>query len=328
MTILAKQKLVSEVSEEVGDFLTVTNTRRVADVLTDKLNDYEINELKPDDIGNETIGLLKAFLNAKEIEGRSRKTIERYSFILEKALRGIGSPAEQVNVFQIRAYLMEEKNRGLQDSSIEGVRCVLSSFFGWLWKEGLIKTNPCANVGAVKCQKKIRLPYSAVEIAKLKASCSSQRDLSIVCFLLSTGARISEVCALNRDDIDFRALECTVMGKGNKERTVYIDEVTAMELNNYLDSRCDDKPALFIGKGTDRITPGGIRFMLHELGKQAGVENVHPHRFRRTLATSLINHGMSIQEVATLLGHENINTTMKYVYINSANVKSSYRKYA
>lgn len=328
MTVKAKQNLVSEVSEEIGDFLTVTNTRKVTNVLTDKLDGYEVSELKSDCISNETLDLLKMFLDAKRIEGRSLKTIDRYSYILEKALRSIGVPINQINVFQIRTYLTEEKNRGIQDSSLEGLRCVLSSFFGWLWKEGLIKTNPCANVGAVKCQKKIRLPYTAVEIEKLKSNCKTQRDKALVCFLLATGARISEVCALNRDDINFKDLECTVLGKGNKQRTVYIDEVTAMELRSYLETRTDDHPALFIGKGTERMTDQGIRFMLKELGQSAGVSNVHPHRFRRTLATNLIDHGMSIQEVAVILGHENINTTMKYVYINSANVKSSYKRFA
>ena len=327
MTIQAKQKLVTDVAEEIGDFLTVKDTRKVSAILTEQLDQYELTEITAEEISKGTLDLLQMFLDAKRIEGRSVKTIERYSYILEKALRSIGMPAEQITVFNIRSFLMQEKQKGLQDSSIEGVRCVLSSFFGWAWKEGLLQSNPCANIGAVKCQKKIRLPYSAVEIEKLKTACRTQRNKAIVCFLLSTGARISEVCELNRDDICYDSLECKVLGKGNKERTVYIDEVTAMELKAYMSARKDNSMALFAGKGTKRMTPHGVRKMLTDLGKAAGVENVHPHRFRRTLATHLIDRGMAVQDVAYILGHDKLDTTMKYVFINSNNVKSAYRRY-
>lgn len=328
MSIQAKQQLVRDVTEEIGDFLTVTNTNKVSDVLADQLNNYDLTLIRSDQMSQSSLDYLQLFLDAKRVEGRSEKTVARYSYILEKTLRSIGAPADKITVFHIRSYMMEEKKRGLQDSSIEGLRSILSSFFGWLWKENLIKTNPCSNIGAVKVQKKIRMPYSATDIEKLKSACPSQRDKALVCFLLSTGARISEVCALNKDDVDFLNLTCKVLGKGNKERAVYITEVTAMELQQYLQSRIDDSLALFAGKGTDRMTPHGVRNMLVSLGETAGVENVHPHRFRRTLATNLINHGMPLQEVAAILGHENVNTTLKYVYINQNNVKNSYRKYA
>lgn len=162
----------------------------------------------------------------------------------------------------------------------------------------------------------------------MKENCTSLRDRAIVCFLLSTGCRISEVCALDRDTIDFSNLECTVHGKGNKNRIVYLDDVTAMLLKRYLYSREDAKPALFVGKGSDRMTPGGIRLMLTKLGEASGVTNVHPHRFRRTLATNLVERGMPIQEVATILGHDKLETTMKYVFINPTSIKNSYKKYA
>lgn len=328
MTVQAKQQLVTDVVEEIGDFLTVTNTNKVGDVLTEALTGYDLIEISPQQIGQTSLNYLQLFLDAKRVEGRSEKTINRYSYALEKALQAIGTPVDKISVFHIRSYLMEEKKRGLQDSSIEGLRSVLSSFFGWLWKEGLLKSNPCANIGPVKCQKKIRLPYSSVEIAKLKKVCHTQRDKALLAFMLSTGARISEICALDIKDVNLNSLDCTVLGKGNKQRTVYIDEVTAMELQNYIQTRTDGSPALFAGKGTKRMTPHGVRKRLTDLGAEAGVKNVHPHRFRRTLATNLINHGMQLQEVALILGHENINTTLKYVFINKANVENSYRKYA
>ncbi len=327
MSVQAKQSLVSDVAERVGEFLTVTDTAKVTTALTDVVTNYDIEMLNIDSIDPDSMDLLKYFLDAKQTEGRSAKTVERYSYILEKMLKGIGVPVQRITVYHLRSYLMEEKNRGLSDRSLDGLRSIMSSFFGWLTKENLIKSNPCANIAAIKCQKKIRLPYSASDIEKLKTNCSSIRDKAIVCFLLATGARISEVCALNRADIDFQNMECKVLGKGNKERTVYMDEVTAMVLKEYLDARTDPYDALFVGKGTERMTPHGVRNMLDDLSEKSGVANVHPHRFRRTLATNLINHGMPIQEVAYILGHERIDTTMKYVYIEKTSVKNSYRKY-
>lgn len=216
----------------------------------------------------------------------------------------------------------------IADRTLEGYRTVFSSFFGWLYKEKLIQDNPCANLGPIKHMKKVRVPYSEVELEKLKEACQTVRDKTIIYFLLSTGCRISEICGLDRDDIDFMTLECTVLGKGNKERTVFLDDITAMMLKRYLAERKDNSPALFIGKGSERMTPGGVRFRLKTIAERAGVQNVHPHRFRRTLATNLIDRGMPIQEVASILGHDNINTTMTYVYIKKENVKNAYRKYA
>lgn len=202
------------------------------------------------------------------------------------------------------------------------------SFFGWVQREGLIPNNPCGNLSTIKCGKEVRLPFSDVDIERLKETCETARDKALIAFLLSTGCRVGEVCGLNRADIDFANLECTVLGKGNKERTVYLDNVAAMQLRIYLNTRTDTCEALFAGKGSERLQAGGIRKRLNEIGEKAGVENVHPHRFRRTLATTLINHGMPIQEVAKILGHEKIDTTMTYVYIDKTNVKNAYRRYA
>jgi len=323
MSIQAKQNLTADVETQIGDFLTVTNTKKVVAVLNDTLVNYDVDEIKDPEI---SLDLLEQFLKAKAVEGRSEKTINRYSYMLEKMLKAIGIPAEKITTAHLRQYFMEEKQRGLSDQSLEGLRSICNSFFGWSVKEDLISKNPCANIGSIKCQKKIRLPFTAVDIEKLKDGCTNIRDKAIVCFLLSTGARISEVCALNISDIDFRKLECTVLGKGNKERTVYMNEVAAMTLKEYLDSRTDDGPELF-SSPYGRLTAQGIRKMFKRLEAITGVENVHPHRFRRTLATTLINHGMPIQEVAAVLGHERLDTTLKYVYINETNVKNSYRRY-
>ena len=234
----------------------------------------------------------------------------------------------KITIFNLRNYLLNEKSRGISDKTLNGIRDVFNSFFGWLWKEGLIENNPCNNLGPIKCIKKIRKPYSDSDIEKLKEKCYDVRDKAFICFMLSTGCRISEICQLNKSDINFVTLECKVLGKGDKERIVFIDDVTSMLLQRYLSERKDEYNALFIGKGTCRMTPGGVRARLKTIAIEAGVENVHPHRFRRTLATNLISHGMAIQDVSMILGHEKIDTTMTYVYRDKESVKNSYKKFS
>ena len=206
-------------------------------------------------------------------------------------------------------------------------RCY-SSFFSWLSAEGLIGRNPCAAIKQIKYRKEVKKPYSAAEMEKLRRACGNKRDLALLDFLYCTGCRVSEVARLNIDDIDFENMECTVLGKGNKERTVYLSEVAAMNLGEYLASREDGNEALFTGKGTERLGKNGIEVLLKRLGKKAGVINVHPHRYRRTLATNLLDRGMNIQDVAVILGHADLKTTQVYCYISQKNVKNAYSKYA
>ena len=327
MTIGAKKEFIDGVRKDVGDILTLTMTDKVTDIIDSHLSDYELNRLDNNGkIDTDSISLLKAYLDAKRTEGRSQKTINRYSYIIEKALKDIGIPIGSVSVYDIRRYLMELIDGGMQASSVEGVRSVLSAMFGWLWKEQLIKVNPCANVGAIKCEKKERHPFSDYEIQLILDTCEDLRNTAIIRFLLSTGCRVSELCAVNIADLNMAECECKVHGKGNKWRTVYFDSPTLLALKKYLATRADDDECLFIGQ-RGRLDPQGVRAMLKRIEEKSGVENVHPHRFRRTLATSLINRGMPIQEVAFILGHDKIDTTMKYVYIEKQNVKNAYKKF-
>ena len=324
MTVAAKQSLAHDIEEGIGDYLTVKLTRQVRATVDECLQRYEVEELSSGEI---CMDMLQSFLDAKRVEGRSPKTIGRYSYILEKLIGGIGRPIEQITTQDLRSYFSAEKERGISDRSLEGLRTICSSFFGWLLKEGMIKTNPCGNFGSIKYRKEVRKPFSSAELERLKRACKTTRDLTMICFLNCTGARISEICALNREDVNLEKQEAKVLGKGNKERTVFIDDVTAELLHDYIDERKDDMTALFIGKRNERLQPGGVRAMLNQIGDAANVENVHPHRFRRTLATNLITKGMPIQKVAFILGHANINTTMTYVYTDKADVESDYRKY-
>ena len=237
-------------------------------------------------------------------------------------------PTRSITVYHLRQYLAKEKARGISDRTLEGTRQVFSAYFNWLHREQLIDTNPTANLGAIKYPKKIKVTYSEIDIEKMKFCCKTLRDRAIICFLLSTGCRISEMIRLNREDVDLNNLECTVLGKGNKERTVFLDSVTGMLIRDYLTQRKDDSPALFIGKRKQRLSAQGVRAMMVKLAKASAVDHVHPHKFRRTLATSLIRHGMPIQEVAAILGHDKLDTTMQYVVLDKTDVKNSYRKYA
>lgn len=328
MSIIAKQTFIAELRERLRTKMTLAEIEELSREISEQLTYYKMERVEEDDGRNEFEEFLSLFINTKRIEGRSEKTLDRYAYILKRYKETDPTPIHKITVYNIRQYLAKEKTRGIADSTLQGYRDVFSAFFGWIHRERLIPLNPCANLNPIKCKKEIRLPYTSVEIERLKEVCSSVRDKAIICFLLSTGCRISEVCGLNRADVDFNNLECTVLGKGNKERTVYLDSVAAMQLQKYLDSREDDDEALFIGKGTSRMQPGGIRRCLRVIGNRAGVPNVHPHRFRRTLATNLIKHGMPIQEVANILGHEKLDTTMMYVYLDKQSVKNSYKKYS
>lgn len=326
MAIEAKAILLKTLEQSLSTQITAADMTKVLSTVADKLSIFDVQQVDAET--SEKDDLLDAYVAAMQIQGRSQKTIDRYVYIIRRMMEFVKVHTRNVTVYHLRRYLAQEKARGISDRTLEGDRQVFSAYFNWLQREGLIDGNPTANLGAIKYQKKIKVIYSDVDMERMKYSCESLRDRAIVCFLRSTGCRISEMTQLNRDDVDLVNLECTVVGKGNKERTVYLDAVTGMLLREYLNSRTDLMPALFVGKGTERLKPGGIRYMLCNLANKANVEHVHPHKFRRTLATNLIRHGMPIQEVAAILGHDKLDTTMQYVVLDKSDVKNAYRKYA
>ena len=325
MAIEAKAVFLKDVEQALSTILTAADMLRVMSAVTDQLARYNMENAAPDDTADD---LLDAYLDALSVQGRSPKTIERYRYLLTKMRQAVKVPTRSITVYHLRRYLSDEKSRGISDRTLESTRQVFSAYFNWLHRERLIDVNPCSNLGAIKYAKKQKDLYSDVDIERMKFGCKSIRDRAIVCFLKATGCRISEMCGLNRDDVDLKNLECKVLGKGNKERTVFLDQVAAAVLEAYLATRTDDYPALFVGKGTSRMKPGGIRKMLVDLGETAHVTHVHPHKFRRTTATTLIKHGMPIQEVAAILGHDKLDTTMQYVVLNKDDIATAYRKYA
>lgn len=325
MSIEAKAILLKNIETRISQLITAAAMPAVLSAISDEMAGFEIEGKAAGDHADD---LLDAFIAALRVQGRSEKTIERYRYLITKMRTAVQTETRNITVHHLRRYLAQEKARGISDSTLEGMRQVFSAYFNWLQRERLIDVNPTANLGVIKCAKKIKQIYSEVDLERLKFGCKSIRDRAIICFLLSTGCRISEMTQLNRDSVDLDRLECTVLGKGNKERTVYLDQVTAMLLREYLKQRKDVLPALFVGKGTQRLSPHGVRRMLTVLAGTARVDHVHPYKFRRTLATNLIRHGMPIQEVAAILGHDKLDTTMEYVVLDKNDLKNDYRKYA
>ena len=274
--------------------------------------------------------LLALFLTAKEVEGCSPKTIAYYEATLRRMNTALAKPYTQVESDDLRRYLNDyEVNRGSSKVTIDNIRRIMSSFFSWLEDEDYIVKSPVRRIRRVKTAQVAKEVLSDEDLEVLRDACESKRDLAIVDLLASTGMRIGELVRLDRKDVNLHERECLVMGKGNKQRPVYFDARAKLHLTEYLSSRVDKSPALFVALDSSarRITVGSIELRLRGLGRRAGINRVHPHMFRRTLATHAIDKGMPIEQVQKLLGHAKIDTTMHYAMVNQNNVKASHRKY-
>lgn len=327
MALESKIDFMRQMERQLADKVTVADMAKIMTVVSDILEGYEMSNAAfgtPD----EKDDLLDSFVSALMVENRSQKTIDRYVYIIGKLMKFAKVPTRKITVYHIRSFMQAEKERNIADSTIEGYREIFSAYFNWLQRENLIERNPTSNLGVVKCAKKNKATFSQTDFERMNMACKTTRDRAIINFLASTGCRVSEVIQLNRNDVRLDTLECVVRGKGNKERTVFLSEVAGMFLAKYLSERTDTEQALFIGKRKERLQPGGIRIMLNVIEKMSGVEHIHPHKFRRTLATELARKGMPIQVIASILGHEKIDTTMEYVMLNKEGVKNDYRRYA
>lgn len=274
--------------------------------------------------------LLQAFLTAKEVEGCSLSTLRYYEDTLTRALAAIGKPIGVMVSDDLRQYLNDyEVTRHTSKVTIDNIRRIMSSFFSWLEDEDYIVKSPVRRIRRVKTAQVTREVFSDEELEALRGACESKRDLAMVDLLASTGMRVGELVRLNKGDINFHERECLVTGKGNKQRPVYFDARAKLHLVEYLASRADASSALFVSLGPSgrRITVGAVELRLRNLGRVSGVRCVHPHKFRRTLATHAIDKGMPIEQVQKLLGHAKIETTMHYAMVNQNNVKASHRRY-
>ncbi len=296
------------------------------------LSRYEIHEKTTElqVINNSWEKSLDDFLSWKRVGGRSKKTLDQYAMHLRRMLTYLNKPVEEIVEADLYRYFsVYKKTRPVSNGYLNGIRAVFSSFFGTMLNKGYISKNPVAGLEPIKTETRIKKPLSGKELVKLRQKCNRERDLALIEFLYGTGVRVSELVALNRSDIDFEGMNVVVYGKGSKERETYLTEASCYHLKEYLDSRTDDNEALFVSLKSphQRLTIAGIEDIVRKLGRKTGVDNVHPHRFRRTMATNALNKGMRLEEVKELLGHVKLDTTMIYCTISKENVKHSHRKY-
>lgn len=324
-----KQKIITAVVQGMLPYLNNAQTEKLQEVLLHILWDYDIS---PSDGKTEEQeqDLLALFLAAKRIEGCSEKSLKYYQATIQAMLDGIGKPIKEIVTEDIRQYLTNyQQERHSSRVTIDNIRRILSSFFSWLEDEDYILKSPVRRIHKVKTASNIKETYSDEALELMRDSCSEMRDLAMIDLLASTGMRVGEMVLLNRDDVDFTERECVVFGKGDKERMVYFDARTKLHLQAYLESRSDDNPALIVSLKSPftRLSIGGVESRLRELGRHLGVPKVHPHKFRRTLATMAIDKGMPIEQLQQLLGHKRIDTTLQYAMVKQSNVKLAHRKY-
>ena len=274
--------------------------------------------------------LLQLFITAKQVEGCSLKTLRYYQRTVENLFHTMTGTIIQLSTDDLRSYLARyQAETGCSKANLDNIRRILSSFFAWLEQEEYIIKNPIRRIKKIKTEQTVKETYTDENLEIMRDNCENLRDLAIIDLLASTGMRVGELVQLNRSDIDFENRECIVFGKGKKERPVYFDARTKIHLKNYLNSRVDTHPALFVTlfKNTKRLGIAGVEIRLRKLGQKLGINKVHPHKFRRTLATKAIDKGMPIEQVQKLLGHAKIDTTLAYAMVNQSNVKHSHQKF-
>ena len=327
-----KEEFIETIMQQMLPYLDNVQMEKLKDTLHYCMHDVEIvtdsSKLPKPVETNE--GLLSKFLAAKRVEGCSVKTLNYYQSVLLKLFSMVPVSVLHMKTEHIRSYLSAYADRTkCSKSNLDNIRRILSSFFTWLEEESYILKNPVRRIHKIKVDKTVKETYSDEAMERMRDECHCLRDLAIIDLLASSGMRVGELVRLNREDIDFDNRECIVFGKGSKERPVYFDARTKIHLKNYLDSRIDDNPALFVSllKPYNRLQISGVEIRLRSLGRELGIPKVHPHKFRRTLATRAIDKGMPIEQVQRLLGHTQIDTTMQYAMINQKNVKVSHQKY-
>ena len=313
------------------DCLTGAQLERLQSVLRIALQGVEVSCVcDKERVSHDNGVLLTSFLSAKSIEGCSSKTIGYYRMTIEKFLADSEKDLRLVCTDDIRSYLtMYQAEHGSSMVTIDNMRRIFSSFFSWLEDENYILKSPVRRIHKIRMECPVKEAYTDEALEQMRDNCGSVRDLAIIDLLSSTGMRVGELVGLNRADIDFENRECVVFGKGGKERPAYFDARTKIHLKNYLVARSDDNPALFVSLSAphERLKISGVEIRLRRLGRRLGINRVHPHKFRRTMATRAIDKGMPVEQVQRLLGHSKIDTTMQYALVNQNNVKNSHKRF-
>lgn len=325
-----KNRLITEIEQKMLKKLDNAQLEALHNALVQAFKGVTVIENAESENEPDNENILTEFLSAKRIEGCSDKTLNYYRKTITAALNSIDKGIKHITTDDLRSYLTDyQTEKKSSKVTMDNIRRILSSFFSWLEDEDYIIKSPVRRIHKVKTSKTIKEIYTDENLELMRDNCVELRDLAMIDMLASTGMRVGEMVLLNRDDINFNARECIVVGKGDKERMVYFDARTKLHLQNYLDSRTDSDPALFVSLRSphNRLTIGAIELRLREMGRKLGISKVHPHKFRRTLATMAIDKGMPIEQLQRLLGHQRIDTTLQYAMVKQSNVKLAHRKY-
>ena len=313
------------VLNEMSEYLSIAQMKKLQEVI---LKTFAENEAEKTDISNDEF--LAMFLSAKRIEGCSERTIKYYETTVQHLLSKVETSVRKMTTEEIREYLADyQKWNNCSNVTVDNVRRNISSFFSWLEEEDYILKSPMKRIHKIRTKTVVKNVISDEGIERLRDHCKEKRDLAIIDLLYSTGIRVGELVNLNIDDIDFEGRECVVYGKGDKERRVYFDAKAKVHLREYIEDRTDDNKALFVTLDAphDRLKISGVEIRLRSLGRRLNLERIHPHKFRRSMATRAIDKGMPIEQVQKILGHSQIDTTMQYAMVNQNNVKTAHQKY-
>ena len=324
-----KEKVIKEIEQKMASILNNEQKEKLKKVLLYTFYNIEVTSIK-DELVEDTTDYAKMFIAAKRIEGCSERTLNYYETTIKTMVEKLSKKINSIETEDLRNYLSEyQAKNNCSKVTIDNVRRILSSFFAWLEDEDYIMKSPVRRIHKVKATQTVKETYTDEELEEMRDACIEIRDLAMVDFLASTGVRVGELVNLDRVDIDMQERSCVVLGKGGKEREVYFDARTKIHLQNYLNSRTDNNPALFVSllRPYDRLKISGVEIRLRELGKRINIKKIHPHKFRRTMATKAIDKGMPIEQVQVLLGHRKIDTTLQYAMVNQNNVRNSHKRF-
>ena len=328
-----KELFIKEVLDSTNHFLDNNQRIKLKEKLIEICLNYQIEiieQTKRQETQKNNADILDRFIASKEIEGCSTRTLNYYRDNINKMLDTVNLPINEITTEILRNYLSDYKsNSNAGMVTIDNIRRTLSSFFAWLENEDYIVKSPVRKIHKVKTTRRVKETLTDENLEKLRDTCSNVKDLAILELLISTGMRVGELIRLNISDINFQERSCIVLGKGNSEREVYFSAKSKMYIKKYLETRTDNNEALFVSliKPYNRLGISGVEILIRNLGREANINKVHPHKFRRTMATMAIDKGMPIEQVQKLLGHIKIDTTMEYAMVNQNNVKNSHRKY-
>ena len=324
-----KEKVIKEIEQKMASILNNEQKEKLKEVLLYTFYNIEVISIK-DELVEDTTDYAKMFIAAKRIEGCSERTLNYYETTIKTMVDKLSKKVNSIETEDLRNYLSEyQAKNNCSKVTIDNVRRILSSFFAWLEDEDYIMKSPVRRIHKVKATQTVKETYTDEELEEMRDACVEIRDLAMVDFLASTGVRVGELVNLDRVDIDMQERSCVVLGKGGKEREVYFDARTKIHLQNYLNTRTDNNSALFVSllRPYDRLKISGVEIRLRELGKRINIKKIHPHKFRRTMATKAIDKGMPIEQVQVLLGHRKIDTTLQYAMVNQNNVRNSHKKF-